>query len=85
MIGKEVMFCQIDVTDEVAVGTTFAHHNIDSIIHFAGLKAAGKYVKKTPDLKELCAPTGYTEMKIITKSLKKLVLLIHKSDAWMEK
>lgn len=41
------------MTDEVAVDTTFAHHNIDSIIHFAGLKAVGESVEKTPDIEEL--------------------------------
>lgn len=53
IIGKEVIFYQIDVTDEAVVDTTFAHHNIDSIIHFAGLKTVGESVEKTPDLKEL--------------------------------
>ena len=34
------------MTDEKAVDTIFANHNIDGIIHFAGLKAVGESVEK---------------------------------------
>ncbi|HHU18287.1 MAG TPA: UDP-glucose 4-epimerase GalE, partial [Clostridiales bacterium] len=44
--GKKVTFYQIDVTDEKAVDTIFSNHNIDGIIHFAGLKAVGESVEK---------------------------------------
>ena len=39
-------FYHIDVTDEVAVDTIFARHQIDGTIHFAGLKAVGESVEK---------------------------------------
>jgi UDP-glucose 4-epimerase len=44
--SKEITFYQIDVTDEAAVDTIFANHQVDGIIHFAGLKAVGESVEK---------------------------------------
>lgn len=43
---KEVTFYKVDVTDRVAVETIFANHQIDGVIHFAGLKAVGESVEK---------------------------------------
>ncbi|MBU5485759.1 UDP-glucose 4-epimerase GalE [Clostridium sp. MSJ-11] len=43
--GK-IIFYKIDVTDEIAVNTIFATHQIDGIIHFAGLKAVGESIEK---------------------------------------
>lgn len=44
--NKDISFYEIDVTDEVAVDTIFSRHNIDGVIHFAGLKAVGESVEK---------------------------------------
>ncbi|MCB7070215.1 UDP-glucose 4-epimerase GalE [Caldibacillus sp. 210928-DFI.2.22] len=44
--NKEITFYEIDVTDEIAVNTIFSNHDIDGIIHFAGLKAVGESVVK---------------------------------------
>ncbi|WP_017413584.1 UDP-glucose 4-epimerase GalE [Clostridium tunisiense] len=44
--NKEVTFYKIDVTDEVALETIFSNHEIDGVIHFAGLKAVGESVEK---------------------------------------
>ncbi|MCB5936781.1 UDP-glucose 4-epimerase GalE [Caldibacillus thermoamylovorans] len=46
LAGKKVMFYEVDVTNEQAVNQIFTHHQIDGIIHFAGLKAVGESVKK---------------------------------------
>ncbi|KZE38882.1 UDP-glucose 4-epimerase [Bhargavaea cecembensis] len=43
---KEVTFFEIDVTDEEAVDHIFRNHEIDGVIHFAGLKAVGESVEK---------------------------------------
>ncbi|WP_075983025.1 UDP-glucose 4-epimerase GalE [Bacillus massilinigeriensis] len=43
---KEVIFYQIDVTNEKSVDTVFSKHEIDGVIHFAGLKAVGESVEK---------------------------------------
>ncbi|MDO4564085.1 MAG: UDP-glucose 4-epimerase GalE [Clostridia bacterium] len=47
--GKPVMFFPIDVCDEDALDRVFASHRIDSVIHFAGLKAVGESVEKPLD------------------------------------
>lgn len=44
--NKELTFYQVDVTDEVKVDTIFSNHEIDGVIHFAGLKAVGESVEK---------------------------------------
>ncbi|MEH7235369.1 UDP-glucose 4-epimerase GalE [Bacillus sp. JJ1562] len=44
--NKEVIFFEIDVTNKNAVDTIFLNHNIDGVIHFAGLKAVGESVEK---------------------------------------
>lgn len=43
--NKDVLFYQIDVTDEKAVEEIFKNHKIDCVIHFAGLKAVGESVQ----------------------------------------
>jgi UDP-glucose 4-epimerase len=42
--SKDVTFYKIDVTDEQALESIFSHHQIDGVIHLAGLKAVGESV-----------------------------------------
>ena len=45
--GKKVPFIQADLCDPTATEAIFAQHpEIDSVIHFAGLKAVGESVRK---------------------------------------
>ena len=44
--GKEVPFYEGDVRDEVLLNTIFSEHDIECVIHFAGLKAVGESVAK---------------------------------------
>ena len=44
--GTKPTFYQIDVTDEAKLEPIFINHNIDGVIHFAGLKAVGESVAK---------------------------------------
>lgn len=44
--GKPVIFYQGDVRDSSLLQTIFAEHQIESVIHFAGLKAVGESVEK---------------------------------------
>ena len=44
--NKEITFYEIDVTDEEAVNTIFSNHDLDGVVHFAGLKAVGESVEK---------------------------------------
>jgi UDP-glucose 4-epimerase len=40
--GSSVTFIEADVGDEEALNEVFAEHNIEAVIHFAGLKAVGE-------------------------------------------
>lgn len=42
LTGKKVAFYEADVCDRAALQRIFAEHSIDSVIHFAGLKAVGE-------------------------------------------
>jgi len=44
--GKDFLFYQCDVTVRESVEKIFQNHQIDGIIHFAGLKAVGESVEK---------------------------------------
>lgn len=40
--NKEVTFYELDLLDKSSLENVFQNHNIDSVIHFAGLKAVGE-------------------------------------------
>lgn len=42
--GKSVTFYKVDLLDKEKVSAVFKEHNIDGVIHFAGLKAVGESV-----------------------------------------
>ena len=44
--GKKVPFYQVDILDETGLRKVFEAEQIDSCIHFAGLKAVGESVKE---------------------------------------
>lgn len=44
--GQKVLFYEVDVTEAAAVEAIFAKHDIEGVIHFAGLKAVGESVEK---------------------------------------
>lgn len=44
--GKKVMFYKADILDKEAMNAIFDKEDIDSVIHFAGLKAVGESVAK---------------------------------------
>ena len=44
--GIRPIFYQVDLRDEAKVIEIFKKHNIDAVIHFAGLKAVGESVEK---------------------------------------
>ena len=49
LTNREVIFYQVDVTDQKAVDKIFANHPIEGIVHFAGFKAVGESVEKPLD------------------------------------
>ena len=46
LTGKTVKFYEADIRDRAALDRIFAENSIDSVIHFAGLKAVGESVAK---------------------------------------
>ena len=46
LAGKEPVFYEADLRDEAVLDEIFTEHKIDSVIHFAGLKAVGESVEK---------------------------------------
>ncbi len=44
--GKKIPFYEIDVCDEEALRRVFAEQTIDTVVHFAGMKAVGESVAK---------------------------------------
>lgn len=44
--GKKVTFYKVDLLDKAALSKVFDKESIDSVIHFAGLKAVGESVSK---------------------------------------
>jgi UDP-glucose 4-epimerase len=46
LTGKKTIFIEGDIRDEVLLGQLFSDHSVDSVIHFAGLKAVGESVEK---------------------------------------
>ncbi len=43
--GKDVTFYKQDILEEAALSAIFSEHEIDAVIHFAGLKAVGESVE----------------------------------------
>lgn len=46
IIGKEIIFYEVDIRDAEALEQVMLHHKFDACIHFAGLKAVGESVEK---------------------------------------
>lgn len=46
LTGKQVRFHQTDLRDKTGMDRIFDEHQIDAVIHFAGLKAVGESVEK---------------------------------------
>lgn len=49
IIGKSIEFVEGDIRDEKAMEAVFEKYDIDSVIHFAGLKAVGESVSNPLD------------------------------------
>jgi len=47
--GRSLLFYEVDICDRDAMQKIFKVHDIDAVIHFAGLKAVGESVQKPMD------------------------------------
>ena len=64
--GKRPLFYKIDLRDEAKTREVFKAHQIDSIIHFAGLKSVGESVK----FPELYFDNNIGSTKVLVKLMK---------------
>ena len=46
LTGKSLTFYQLDLLHQDALGNVFQKHDVEAVIHFAGLKAVGESVEK---------------------------------------
>lgn len=46
LIGKDIPFYAVDIRNADGLRSVFKNHNIDAVIHFAGLKAVGESVEQ---------------------------------------
>jgi UDP-glucose 4-epimerase len=46
LTGKKITFVEGDIRDNTVLELLFSKHKIDSVIHFAGLKAVGESVEQ---------------------------------------
>jgi len=46
IVGKKIALCEGDIRDKNDLQNAFDSYNIESVIHFAGLKAVGESVEK---------------------------------------
>ena len=46
IVSKSISFVKGDIRDKQSLREVFSHHDIDSVIHIAGLKAVGESVEK---------------------------------------
>ncbi|KAL3427225.1 udp-glucose 4-epimerase [Phlyctema vagabunda] len=66
--GKRPDFYQVDITDEAALEKVFAAHpNIDSVIHFAALKAVGESSEKPLEYYRVNVGGTITLLRCMTK------------------
>jgi len=45
LVGRQVIFYELDLRDAAGLHTVFEEHEIEAVIHFAGLKAVGESVQ----------------------------------------
>ena len=85
--GKKVTFYQADIRDGAALDEIFSKESIDSVIHFAGLKAVGESVAKPLESYQnniggtltLCEVMRIMALKILSSALQLLFTEIRHS------
>ena len=65
--GKRVVFINANICDSAAMSSVFSKHNIESVIHFAGLKAVGESTEIPLDYYHNNISGTLTLLKVMTK------------------
>ncbi len=74
IVGREIKFYENDVCDEAALEKIFSENEIDSAIHFAGLKAVGESVQMPLEYYDNNILSTLTLCKVMRKhDVKKIV------------
>lgn len=72
--GKPIVFYQNDIRDKAALKTIFSNHDIEAVIHFAGLKAVGESVERPLDYYDNNVSGSITLLKTMAEyKVKRLV------------
>ncbi len=65
--GKECKFYKVDINDEKGLDKVFSENDIDSVIHFAGLKAVGESCEKPLEYYQNNISGTLTLLKVMRK------------------
>jgi UDP-glucose 4-epimerase len=72
--GGDLTFHQVDIRDEQGLDEVFAAHDVDAVVHFAGLKAVGESVAKPLDYYETNVGGSVNLLKVMRNAgVRKLV------------
>lgn len=72
--GKDVIFYEGNVQDEILLDKIFSNHKIDAVIHFAGLKAVGESVEKPLEYYQNNLDSTLVLLKIMKKNNVKRII-----------
>jgi UDP-glucose 4-epimerase len=72
--GGDIEFHEVDVRDEDALEKVFAAHDVEAVVHFAGLKAVGESVAKPLDYYDVNVGGSVSLLKVMRDAgVRKLV------------
>ena len=72
--GKNVIFYEGNVQDEILLDKIFSSHKIDAVIHFAGLKAVGESVEKPLEYYQNNLDSTLVLLKVMKKNNVKRII-----------
>lgn len=74
LVGGDLTFHRVDIRDEHGLDEVFAAHDVDAVVHFAGLKAVGESVAKPLDYYETNVGGSVNLLKVMRNAgVRKLV------------
>ncbi len=68
ILGEEIPFYEADVRNETVLQQIFDEHEIEAVIHFAGLKAVGESVAKPLDYYDVNLNTTLSLLKVMQEN-----------------
>ena len=68
LTGTAVSFHEVDILDEPRLDAVFSEHDVDAVVHFAGLKAVGESVERPLDYHEINVAGTVSLLKVMRAS-----------------